>query len=88
MLFFVDNEGDNDEYRRMPGLQKLVALSAALLLSSCVFHPHQRALDMAQEYDAVAELDGAVYQAGNRFYVQGCGRRYAAAGTMCTTSRC
>lgn len=58
----------------MPVLQKLVALSAALLLlplSSCVFHTHQRALDMAQGYDAVLELDGAVYQAGNRFYVQG-----------------
>lgn len=56
----------------MPVLQKRMGLSAALLsllLSSCVFHTHQRAPDMAQEYDAVAELDGVVYQAGKRFYV-------------------
>lgn len=63
-----------NKYNRMPVLQKRMGLSAALLsllLSSCVFHTHQRALDMAQEYDAVAELHDVVYQAGNRFYVQG-----------------
>lgn len=73
-LYFVDNERHNDEDGRMPVLQKVLALSAvllSLLLSSCVFHTHQRALDMAQEYDVVPELNGAVYQAGNRFYVQG-----------------
>lgn len=73
-LFPADKEAHNDEHRRMPVLPKKLALSVALLpllLSSCVFHTHQRALDMAQEYDAVAELNGAVYQAGNRFYVQG-----------------
>lgn len=48
-----------------------VAALASLLLSSCVFHTHQRALDMALEYEAVLELDRAVYQVGNRFFVQG-----------------
>lgn len=48
-----------------------LAAVASLLLSSCVLHTHQRALDMALEYDAVLELDKAVYQAGNRFFVQG-----------------
>ena len=46
---------------------------AAVGLSSCSFvlQTHQKALDMAKEYDAIVVLHDAVYQAGNRFYVQG-----------------
>lgn len=51
-------------------LNMLVAL-AVLCLSSCVMQSHQRALDMAKEFDGIVELHNAVYQVGNRFYVQG-----------------
>ncbi|MBR3927081.1 MAG: hypothetical protein IKJ58_09985, partial [Akkermansia sp.] len=57
-----------------PRILATIALClAAMGLSSCSFvlQTHQMALDMAKEYDAIVVLHDAVYQAGNRFYVQG-----------------
>ena len=49
----------------------LLAILSVLGLESCVMQTHQLALDVAREYEAIVILHDAVYQKGNRFYVQG-----------------
>ena len=61
----------------LPPFPRILATIALCLAAkglsscSCVLQTHQMALDMAKEYDAIVVLHDAVYQAGNRFYVQG-----------------
>ena len=54
----------------MPRIFRLLLGLVCLCLSSCVLQTHERALDMAKEYEAVVLLQNAVYQKGNRLFVK------------------
>ena len=58
-------------FHKINATSALCLAAVGLCSCSCVLQTHQMALDMAKEYDAIVILHDAVYQAGNRFYVQG-----------------
>ena len=50
---------------------RFILCITSVMLCSCVLSTHERALDLAREFEAVVELPGVVYQKGNRYYAVG-----------------
>lgn len=71
MIWFITYKVvDSTRKNRLPLMLLWLAMLCVVSLSSCVLQTHQRVLDTAKEYEGIVELDNAVYQLGNRYFVK------------------